>query len=85
MFIFANVYVAITGLLAIMLLTLGNGRAQAWAPFIGLAGQPAWLYLAIEARAPGMAMVTLAYTFVWLAACVRAVRTWGDEPAGLRM
>ena len=37
-------------LLAILLLTLGNGRAQAWAPFIGLAGQPAWLYLAIEAR-----------------------------------
>lgn len=82
--ILANLYVAITGLLAILLLTLGNHRAQAIGPFVGLAGQPAWLYIAFSTKAMGIGVVSVAYTFVWLAACVRAVKTWGDEPAGYR-
>jgi hypothetical protein len=70
----ANAYVAIVGLAAIGLATLGNERGRAVAPFLGLSGQPAWLYLAIETKMPGIVVLTLAYTAVWGMGCVRACR-----------
>lgn len=82
----ANAYVAFFGLLAIALAVLGNERGRAWAPFIGLSAQPAWLYLAWSAKMPGVAVVTVAYTVVWAAGCVKAVRAIprerdADQPA----
>lgn len=77
----ANWYVAIVGLAAIALATLGNERGRAWAPFLGLSGQPAWLYLAIEAKLPGIVVLTIAYTAVWGMGCVKAYR---DSTKGLQ-
>ena len=37
-----QIWIAASGLAAIALLQFGTGRARRWAPFIGLAGQPAW-------------------------------------------
>lgn len=67
-------YIAATGLAAIVLLQWGGARARRWAPFLGLAGQPAWLYFAAESGAAGVGLVSLAYTLVWAAGCVREVR-----------
>lgn len=70
----ANVYVALMGLAAIALATMGNERGRSWAPFIGLSAQPAWIYLAIKAQMPGVVVVTLAYTVVWGLGCVKNYR-----------
>lgn len=67
-------WIAASGLTAIALLQFGSPRARRWAPFIGLAGQPAWLWYAIDAHAPGVLVVSAAYTVVWLAGCVRELR-----------
>ncbi|MEY5097760.1 MAG: hypothetical protein RJA36_479 [Pseudomonadota bacterium] len=67
-------YIAVTGLAAIVLLQWGGERSRRWAPFIGLAGQPAWLWFAAHSGAAGVGLVSLAYTLVWAAGCVREVR-----------
>ena len=69
-----QIWIAASGLAAIALLQFGSPRARRWAPFIGLAGQPAWLWYAIDAHAPGVLVVSAAYTVVWLAGCVRELR-----------
>lgn len=70
-----QIWIAVTGLAAIALLQFGGRRARGWAPFIGLAGQPAWLWHAVDAHALGIGMVSAAYTVVWVAGCVREMRT----------
>lgn len=67
-------WITLTGLGAIALLQFGGERARRWAPFVGLAGQPAWLWHAAESQAVGIGVVSAAYTVVWLAGCVREVR-----------
>ena len=67
---FVQVWIASTGLLAISLLQFGGPTARRWAPFVGLAGQPAWLLHAAESQALGVMLVTAAYTVVWLLGCV---------------
>lgn len=69
-----QLYIAATGLAAIVLLQWGGERARRWAPFIGLAGQPAWLWFALRSDAAGVGLVSLAYTLVWAAGCVREAR-----------
>lgn len=66
--------IAASGLAAIALLQFGSARARRCAPFIGLAGQPAWLWHAIDTHAPGVLIVSAAYTVVWLAGCVGELR-----------
>ncbi len=67
-------WIAVTGLAAIAMLQFGGARARRWAPFFGLAGQPAWLWHAIDIHAPGVLVVSAAYTIVWLAGCVGELR-----------
>lgn len=69
-----QIWIAATGLAAIALLQFGSARGRRLAPFIGLAGQPAWLLHAIDAHAPGVLAVSAAYTIVWLAGCVREIQ-----------
>lgn len=69
-----QICIAASGLIAIALLQFGSARARRAAPFIGLAGQPAWLWYAIDAHAPGVLAVSAAYTVVWLAGCVKEAR-----------
>lgn len=69
-----QIWIAASGLAAIALLQFGTPRARRWAPFIGLAGQPAWIWHAIDAHAVGVLVVSVAYTVVWLAGCVREAR-----------
>lgn len=69
-----QVWIAATGLGAIALLQFGRGDARRWAPFIGLAGQPAWLWHAVDADALGIGMVSAVYTVMWIAGCVKEMR-----------
>ncbi|HRP27459.1 MAG TPA: hypothetical protein PLG77_03395 [Burkholderiaceae bacterium] len=59
---------------AARLAQFGAARARRWAPFLGLAGQPAWIWHAIDAQAVGVLVVSAAYTVVWLAGCVSEMR-----------
>lgn len=67
-------WIAASGLTAIALLQFGGARARRWAPFIGLAGQPAWLWHSVDAHALGIGMMSVAYTVVWAAGCVREMQ-----------
>lgn len=69
-----QIWIAASGLAAIALLQFGTARARRWAPFLGLAGQPAWIWHAIDAHAVGVLVVSAAYTVVWAAGCVREAR-----------
>jgi hypothetical protein len=41
-------------------------RQRHLAPWLGLAGQPAWIYAAYTSHQWGMLLVTVAYTFGWM-------------------
>lgn len=67
-------WIAVTGLAAIAMLQFGGARARRWAPFLGLAGQPAWLWHAADTQALGIGAVSAAYTVIWMAGCVKEMR-----------
>lgn len=71
-------WILTTGLTALMLLQLGSPRWRRIGSFVGLSGQPAWVWYAIESRASGILVVTLAYTLVWIVGCMRGVREGGS-------
>ena len=57
---------AIFGLTALFMATGMDPRARRWAPIVGLCGQPAWLWFAYDVHAWGLAMLSLAYTLVYI-------------------
>lgn len=60
------------GLPAVLLLNLGVG----WAPLLGLASQPAWLWATARKRQWGMFGLSCVYTAVWLVGAARWL--WGS-------
>lgn len=69
-----QLWIAATGLLAIVLLQSDNRAARRIAPFVGLAGQPAWIAFTYQADAIGALVLTLGYTLVWMGGCVKVLR-----------
>lgn len=67
-------WIAFTGLAAIALLQFGGPGARRAAPFVGLAGQPAWIIHAFSTGALGVILVTGAYTVLWAIGCVKSMR-----------
>jgi hypothetical protein len=57
---------AISGLTALWLATGKSTRGRRWAPVVGLCGQPAWLWFAVDANAWGLFALSLAYTAVYI-------------------
>lgn len=78
--IYFQVWLAFTGVLALVLALHGNPTGRLFAPWIGLAGQPAWIYVALHTHQIGVLLVTLAYTGVWISGCVRSLRTTARKP-----
>lgn len=74
-----QLWIAITGVVAVALLQFGSERARAAAPFVGLAGQPAWIAHAMQADALGVAVVVAAYTVLWMVGCVATIRGESHE------
>ncbi len=57
---------ALFGLTALWLALGRNPVAQKWAPLIGLAGQPFWLWFACRSEAWGLLALSAAYSFVYV-------------------
>jgi hypothetical protein len=62
-----QVWIALTGLPALLLLNLG----YPWPSVIGLCGQPAWWIATYRKQQWGMFVLTLAYTVSWGAGVIR--------------
>jgi hypothetical protein len=56
----------ISGAAAIWMTQSDSAVLRQWAPVIGLAGQPFWLYTTIKAQQFGMTLLTLIYTAAWI-------------------
>jgi hypothetical protein len=53
--------------LSAMWLSMGhNPLGRKWAPVVGLAGQPFWLWFSVSANAWGLFALSLAYTAVYV-------------------
>lgn len=72
-------WIASTGMVALLMLQFGGLSARRWAPFVGLSAQPAWIIFSMDTQALGVLVITGAYTVVWGAGCVKALRE-GREP-----
>lgn len=57
---------AVFGLSAMWMSMGHNPRARRWAPVVGLAGQPAWLWFAWQAGAWGLFVLSIAYSVVYV-------------------
>jgi hypothetical protein len=69
-----DLWIAATGLTAIALLQFAPTRWRRYAPFFGLAGQPAWIWLAWQTESFGMLAVVSAYTILWCGGCLKELR-----------
>lgn len=56
---------ALFGLTALWLAMGRSERGRRWAPLVGLAGQPFWLWFAVSVQAWGLLVLSLAYTAVY--------------------
>jgi hypothetical protein len=66
---------ALFGLTALWLAMGNSVRERKWAPVVGLLGQPAWLYYAIQSKAWGLLIISIAYTPVYARG---AWKQWGS-------
>jgi hypothetical protein len=71
---------AVFGLSALWLATGQSARGRRWAPVIGLCGQPAWLWFAVDAQAWGLFTLSLAYTAVYARGALLQWRTQTTRP-----
>lgn len=70
----AQIFIAVFGLSAVYLSMVSESeRARRLAPFIGLAGQPFWLYATGSAQQWGMFALCCAYTVVYAKGAHRAL------------
>lgn len=66
-------FIALFGLSAVyMSMVSQSAKARRWAPVVGLAGQPFWLYATGSAQQWGMFALCCAYTAIYLAGSYRA-------------
>lgn len=61
MYALLNLWMVVTATVSVYLFNSGAHRAR-WAALIGLAGQPAWLYLTATTEEPGMFAASLFFT-----------------------
>lgn len=76
--------IAVLGIAALWLALSADPRKRRAAPWIGIIGQPAWLWATWSAGQWGIFGLTVAYTGVYLIACavqIRAYRVWREGNA----
>lgn len=59
-----QVAIALFGVTAIWMVN-GTPKQKLWAPVVGLAGQPFWLYATVSSEQWGMVVVSGLYTIAW--------------------
>lgn len=67
-----QIVIAACGVSSLWLSQSPETGARRWAPVIGLAAQPAWLYASIAAEQWGIAALSLVYAAGW----ARGIRTY---------
>jgi len=70
---------ALFGLTAMALALSPRPTRRAWAPMVGLYGQPAWAYFAYETGAVGLGVLVAAYTLVYVRAICANGRGHGQR------
>lgn len=60
-----QIAIAFFGLLAVWMAMGHDEGRRRYAPLVGLAGQPAWLFYGWQADAWGLLVVAVAYTFIY--------------------
>lgn len=76
-------FIALFGLSAVyMSMVSESERARRWAPVVGLAGQPFWLWATGSAHQWGMFALCLAYTAIYSKGAWKAVRAHGITKTG---
>lgn len=70
----SQVLIAIFGVGALFMQYSASVTLRRYAPLVGLAGQPAWIYVAYTEAKWGMLVVTLLYTVGWLKGTLRNIR-----------
>lgn len=68
--------IAVTGVLAIWLVQSPNDNARNVAPFLGLLGQPFWMYATFVAEQWGIFALTFFYTIAWARGAWRVYTTY---------
>ncbi len=61
----AQIGIALTGVTAIFLTQSKSKQLQRFACLFGLAGQPFWIWAALDAEQWGILALTVLYTFAW--------------------
>jgi hypothetical protein len=67
-----QIVIAVFGTLAVWLSQSPEISARRWAPWLGLAAQPAWLYASFKAEQYGITFLAGIYTAAW----IRGIRTY---------
>jgi hypothetical protein len=57
--------IGLLGVAAIYMSTGRNPRAQRWAAFVGLCGQPFWIVFSLQAQAWGLLVLSVVYSAVY--------------------
>ena len=60
-----QVALAAFGLVAMWLAMGPSAAGRRWAPVVGLLGQPAWVAFALQAKAPGLLVLAVAWSLVY--------------------
>ena len=73
-------FIALFGLSAVYMAMVSDSEsARRWAPVVGLAGQPFWLYATGSAAQWGMFALCCAYTAIYCKGAWKAFRTTHKE------
>lgn len=65
--------IALSGIVAVILLLHPNKKLGRWGAFVGLAGQPFWLYATFVAGAWGMFIAAVLWADLW---CWVIYKSW---------
>ena len=70
----SQIAIAVFGVGALFLQYSNSEKLRRLAPWVGLAGQPAWIYTAYSTQQWGMLFVTLLYTVGWARGAIKNIR-----------
>ena len=72
----SQLLIAVFGLTALVLAMSQDFRMRRAAPWVGICGQPFWLFATFSTGQVGMGVLCIAYTGVYLFACWVQVKAW---------
>jgi hypothetical protein len=74
-----QLFIALFGLLALVMLMSTNPTHRRLGPFVGLLGQPLWLASTWGAQQYGMFALSIAYTLAYAIPCLAHLFAWSKR------